>query len=363
MRTFSKQDIIDLYNKPLLELIFEAAQVHREHHDPSRIQVSTLISIKTGGCPEDCGYCPQAARYHTSIEKNDLLPYETVMGLAKKAKANGSSRICMGAAWRNVKEGEDFENVLKMVRGLSQLDLEVCCTLGMITESQAVRLAEAGLHYYNHNLDTSEEYYKEVISTRGYDDRLKTLGNVRKGSLKVCSGGIIGMGESVEDRAGMLLSLSKLDPQPESVPINALVAVEGTPMEEQEVVPVWEVVRMIATARIVMPRTTVRLSAGRTEMSTEAQALCFMAGASSIFAGEKLLTTPNPGEDKDAEMFSLLGLIPTEKKKDDTGKFKIRKSLVEAEANEEWSRPGHRIEKNLQAAEKAKEVRKALRRG
>ena len=362
MNSYTKQEIVDLYNRPLMELIYEAARVHREHHDPSKIQVSTLISIKTGGCPEDCGYCPQAARYHTSIEKNDLLPYETVMNLARRAKENGSSRVCMGAAWRNVREGEDFEQVLKMVRGLSDMQMEVCCTLGMITESQALRLAEAGLHYYNHNLDTSEEYYKEVISTRGYEDRLKTLDNVRKGSLKVCSGGIIGMGESIEDRAGMLLSLSRLDPQPESVPINALVAVEGTPLEEQEVVPVWDLVRMIATTRIVMPRTTVRLSAGRTQMSTEAQALCFMAGASSIFAGEKLLTTPNPGEDRDAEMFSLLGLTPMERKKDDTGKFKIRKSLVEAENEAQWSRPGHHIDRNVEAAEKAKEIRKALRK-
>lgn len=361
MTTYSKQDIIDIYNKPLMELLYEAASVHREYHDPSKIQVSTLISIKTGGCPEDCGYCPQAARYHTQIEKNDLLPYETVMNLAKKAKDNGSSRVCMGAAWRNVKEGDDFESVLKMVRGISQLEMEVCCTLGMVTESQATRLAEAGLHYYNHNLDTSEEYYKEVISTRGYEDRLKTLDNVRKSSLKVCSGGIIGMGERIEDRAGMLYSLSRLEPQPESVPINALVAVDGTPMEEQEVVPTWEVVRMIATTRIVMPKTTVRLSAGRTEMSTEAQALCFMAGASSIFAGEKLLTTPNPGEDRDTEMFALLGLTPTEKKKDDTGKFKIRKSLVEAEENVKWSRPGHAIERNIEATQKAKEVRRAIK--
>jgi biotin synthase len=362
MRTYTRQEIIDLYNKPLMELVYEAAQVHREHHDPTRIQVSTLISIKTGGCPEDCGYCPQAARYHTSIEKNDLLPYETVMAMARRAKESGSSRVCMGAAWRNVKEGEDFEQVLKMVRGLSDLQMEVCCTLGMITERQAVRLAEAGLHYYNHNLDTSEDYYKEVISTRGYEDRLKTLENVRKGSLKVCSGGIIGMGESIEDRAGMLLSLSRLDPQPESVPINALVAVEGTPMEEQEVVPVWDVVRMIATTRIVMPKTTVRLSAGRTEMSMEGQALCFMAGASSIFAGEKLLTTPNPGKDRDAEMFSLLGLIPMEKKEDDKGKFKIRKSLVESGAEDQWTRPGHRIDRNVEAAERARELRRARRK-
>lgn len=362
MTTYSKQEILDIYNKPLMELIFEAAQVHREHHDPRKVRVSTLISIKTGGCPEDCGYCPQAARYHTDIEKNDLMPYETVLALAKRAKENGSSRVCMGAAWRNVQEGEDFESVLKMVRGISDLNMEVCCTLGMVTESQATRLAEAGLHYYNHNLDTSESYYKEVISTRGYEDRLETLENVRKSALKVCSGGIIGMGEKIEDRVEMLLSLSKLDPQPESVPINALVAVDGTPLEEQEVVPVWDVVRMIATTRIVMPKTTVRLSAGRTEMSMEGQALCFMAGASSIFAGEKLLTTPNPGEDKDAELFSLLGLIPTEKKKNNKGKFKIRKSLLEQEENATWSRPGHAIERNILAANRAKDIRRAERK-
>ncbi len=362
MSNYTKEEILAIHNKPLMELIYESANVHRENHDASKIQVSTLISIKTGGCPEDCGYCPQAARYQTGVEKNELMPVGTVIGLAKKAKENGSSRVCMGAAWRNVKEGEDFENVLEMVRGISNLNMEVCCTLGMVTESQALRLADAGLHYYNHNLDTSEEYYKEVISTRGYDDRLQTLENVRKGSLKVCSGGIIGMGESVEDRVGMLMSLAKLSPQPESVPINALVPVEGTPMAEENVIPVWDVIRMIATTRIVMPKTIVRLSAGRTEMSTEAQALCFMAGASSIFAGEKLLTTPNPGEDKDAEMFSLLGLTPIEKKKDNTGKFKIRKSLLEKEENVKWSRPGHIIERNVKATEKAKELRKVMKK-
>ena len=361
MTIFTKEEILEIYNKPLMELVFEAAQVHRKYHEPNKIQVSSLISIKTGGCPEDCGYCPQAARYHTDIEKNDLMPYDTVVALAKKAKSNGSSRVCMGAAWRNVKEGEEFENVLKMVEGISDLDMEVCCTLGMITESQATRLAEAGLHYYNHNLDTSEEYYKEVISTRGYEDRLKTLDNVRKGKLKVCSGGIIGMGESVEDRVGMLVSLSKLNPQPESVPINALVPVEGTPLAEEHVVPSWDVIRMIATTRIVMPKTTVRLSAGRTELNTEAQALCFMAGASSIFSGDKLLTTPNPGEDKDAEMFSILGLIPSKVKKDNTGKFKIRKTLIESEENHNWSRPGHSIERNVKATEKAKEFRRELK--
>ncbi len=361
MKTYLKEDILKIYNTPLMELIFEAANVHRLHHDPSKIQVSTLISIKTGGCPEDCGYCPQAARYHTGIEKNDLMPVNTVINLAKKAKQNGSSRVCMGAAWRNVKEGDDFEKVLEMVRGISHLNMEVCCTLGMITESQALRLADAGLHYYNHNLDTSEEYYKEVISTRGYDDRLQTLKNVNKGALKVCSGGIIGMGETVEDRIGMLMSLLSLDRIPDSVPINALVPVEGTPLASKNVIPVWDVIRMIATTRIVMPKTTVRLSAGRTEMSMEAQALCFMAGASSIFAGEKLLTTPNPGADKDAEMFALLGLIPTEKKKENVDKFKIRKTILKNDDPVKWTRPGHVIDRNVKATKAAKQIRKKLK--
>ncbi|MDC1471651.1 biotin synthase BioB [Flavobacteriaceae bacterium] len=358
MKTYSKKDILDLYNTPLMALIFEAATVHRLHHDPSKIQVSTLISIKTGGCPEDCGYCPQAARYHTAIEKNKLMPVSSVINLAKKAKQNGSSRVCMGAAWRNVKEGEDFEKVLEMVRGISHLNMEVCCTLGMITESQALRLAEAGLHYYNHNLDTSEAYYKEIISTRGYEDRLETLKNVNKSALKVCSGGIIGMGERVEDRIEMLMSLLRLDRIPDSVPINALVPVEGTPLATENTVPVWDIIRMIATTRIVMPKTTVRLSAGRTEMSTEAQALCFMAGASSIFTGEKLLTTPNPGEDKDAEMFSILGLIPTENTKENSDKFKIRKPVLKNDTAVKWTRPGHTIERNVKATKQAKALRK-----
>jgi len=358
--TWTKEAILDIYNQPLMELIFKAAQVHREHHDPLKIQVSKLISIKTGGCPEDCGYCPQAARYHTGIEKNDLMPVEEVLSTAKEAKANGSSRVCMGAAWRNVQEGEDFEQVLKMVEGLSDLEMEVCCTLGMVTESQATRLAEAGLHYYNHNIDTSEEYYKDIISTRGFNDRIKTLENVRKSALKVCSGGIIGMGESVDDRIGMLMGLLKLSNPPESIPINALVPVEGTPLEEQEIVPVWDVVRMIATTRIVFPKSTVRLSAGRTQMTKEGQAMCFMAGASSIFAGEKLLTTPNPGENEDMKLFNLLGLIPSEKEKDNTGKVKIRKSDTQKE-DTKWSRPGHTIERNVAASKKGKAIRRELK--
>ncbi|GAB4257486.1 MAG: biotin synthase BioB [Vicingaceae bacterium] len=360
-KNWTKQEILDIYNKPLMELVYEAATIHRKYHDASKIQVSSLISIKTGGCAEDCAYCPQAARYHTNIEKNDLMPVDEVVRLAKQAKANGSSRICMGAAWRNVREGDDFEQVLEMVKSLSGMGMEVCCTLGMLTQSQAERLAEAGLNYYNHNVDTSEEYYKEIISTRGYEDRLKTLENVRKGALKVCSGGIIGMGESVEDRAEMLLTLTKLNPHPESVPINALVPVEGTPLEEQEIVPIWDVVRMIATARIVLPQSTIRLSAGRTQMTDEGQALCFMAGASSIFSGEKLLTTPNPGENHDNMLFKTLGLTPTEPKKDNTGKFKIRKTENNAEEHVRWSRPGHKIERNIKATEKAKELRKQLK--
>ena len=360
-KNWTKEEILEVYHKPLMELIYDAAVVHREHHDPLKIQVSKLISIKTGGCPEDCGYCPQAARYHTDIEKNDLMPLDEVLSNAAAAKANGSSRVCMGAAWRNVQEGADFEQVLKMVEGLSAMEMEVCCTLGMVTESQATRLAEAGLHYYNHNIDTSEEFYKDIISTRGFDDRIKTLENVRKSSLKVCSGGIIGMGESNEDRIGMLMGLQALSQAPESIPINALVPVEGTPMEEQGIVPVWDVVRMIATTRIVFPKTTVRLSAGRTEMSKEGQALCFMAGASSIFAGDKLLTTPNPGDNEDMQLFNFLGLTPMKKKKDNEGKVKIRKDQSAEAVTEKWSRPGHTIERNVEATEKGKAIRRALK--
>lgn len=361
---WSKEQILEIYNKPLLELIYEAATVHRKHHDPTKIQVSKLISIKTGGCPEDCGYCPQAARYHTKIEKNDLMPVSEVLSKAQAAKDSGSSRVCMGAAWRNVQDGEEFDQVIEMVKGISSMNMEVCCTLGMVTENQAIRLADAGLHYYNHNIDTSEEYYKEIISTRGFDDRLKTLENVRKSSLKVCSGGIIGMGETVEDRIGMLMSLMKLSEAPESIPINALVPIEGTPLEEQEIVPVWEVARMIATTRIVFPNSRVRLSAGRMQMSKEGQALCFLAGASSIFAGDKLLTTPNPGDNEDLQMFSILGLTPTEKEKDND-KVKIRKDRKEELpiSDEKWSRPGHYIERNVVATEKGKELRRTLKEG
>lgn len=346
---WTREEILQIYNRPLMDLLYEAATVHRAHHDPNTVQVSTLLSIKTGGCPEDCGYCPQAARYHTNIEGNDLMSVSQVKAQALRAKASGSSRVCMGAAWRNVKDGPEFDQVLEMVRTINKLDMEVCCTLGMLTENQAKRLAEAGLYAYNHNLDTSEEYYKDVISTRAYKDRLETIDNVRKSSVTVCSGGIIGMGESLEDRAGMLVALSTLQPQPESVPINALVAVEGTPMEDMEPVPIWDMVRMVATTRLVMPKTQVRLSAGRMSMSREGQALCFLAGANSIFAGDKLLTTPNPDVNQDMEMFKLLGLTPQKAfekapqpqtvEASDTG----YQSLGE---KPRWSRPGHSIERN-----------------
>lgn len=340
-----------------MELLYEAATVHRKHHDPNTVQVSTLLSIKTGGCPEDCGYCPQAARYHTDIEGNGLMSVQQVKAQALRARAAGSSRVCMGAAWRNVKDGPEFDEVLEMVRTINKLDMEVCCTLGMITENQAKRLAEAGLYAYNHNLDTSEEYYKEVISTRGYQDRLETIGNVRKTNVTVCSGGIIGMGEKLEDRAGMLVALSTLSPQPESVPINALVPVEGTPMEDQRPVDIWEMVRMVATTRIVMPETQVRLSAGRTGMSREGQAMCFFAGANSIFAGDKLLTTPNPDVNEDMEMFKMLGLNPQKPfvKKEQPNTVEAPDSHYQPLGEKpKWSRPGHSIPRNELAKERNK---------
>ena len=357
---WTKEQILDIYNKPLMDLLYEAATTHRLHHDPNTVQVSTLLSIKTGGCPEDCGYCPQAARYHTDIEGNDLMNVQQVKAQALRAKSSGSSRVCMGAAWRNVKDGEEFDQVLEMVRTINKLDMEVCCTLGMITENQAQRLAEAGLYAYNHNLDSSEEYYKEVISTRGYEDRLNTIDNVRKTNVTVCSGGIIGMGEKIEDRAGMLVALSTLDPQPESTPINALVAVEGTPLEEQQPVSIWEMVRMVATTRIVMPETQVRLSAGRTQMSREGQAMCFFAGANSIFAGDKLLTTPNPDVNEDMKMFELLGLNPQKPFTKKTQPQTVEAVDSEFEALGEkpkWSRPEHKIERNEAAKQKAKAVK------
>ena len=353
---WTSEEILAIYNQPMMDLLFNASTIHREYHNPNVVQVSTLLSIKTGGCPEDCGYCPQAARYHTDIEGNDLMSVSQVKAQALRAKSSGSSRVCMGAAWRNVKDGPEFDQVLEMVRTINKLDMEVCCTLGMITENQAQRLAEAGLYAYNHNLDTSEEYYKEVISTRGFEDRIQTIQNVRKTNVTVCSGGIIGMGESINDRAGMLLALSTLNPQPESVPINALVAVDGTPLEDQKPVEIWEMIRMVATTRIVMPQTQVRLSAGRMNMSREGQAMCFFAGANSIFAGDKLLTTPNPDVNEDMKMFEMLGLIPQKPfvKMAQPETVEANNSKFESLGEKpKWSRPDHKIEKNLEASGKA----------
>ena len=295
-----------------MELVYEAATVHRAWHKADEIQISTLLSVKTGGCPEDCAYCGQAARYHTGINVQALLPTETVIAYAQKAKNSGSSRFCMAAAWREVRDNRDFDRIIDMVREVNKLGLEVCCTLGMLSESQAQRLEEAGLYAYNHNLDTSEDYYDEIISTRKFDQRINTINNVRKAGITVCSGGIIGLGEAHEDRISMLRTLANMEQHPESVPINALARVKGTPLENNPKIDSWEMVRMIATARIAMPASMVRLSAGRIEMTESEQAWCFMAGANSIFTGERetLLVTPNPGVSEDMQMLSTLGLKP-----------------------------------------------------
>lgn len=307
---WTEKEILNIYETPLLNLILRAAEVHKENNAFAEVQVSTLLSIKTGGCPEDCGYCPQAARYQTGVDVHKLMSTRDVALAAEKAKEGGASRLCMGAAWREVRDNKDFDRVLEMVKEVNSKGLEVCCTLGMLSETQAQRLADAGLYAYNHNIDSSEDHYKKIITTRTFDDRLNTINNVRKAKISVCSGGIIGLGETIKDRVGMLLTLSSMEPHPESTPINALVPVKGTPLENQAPTPIWDMIRMIATTRIIMPKTVVRLSAGRTEMSMEGQALCFMAGANSIFAGDKLLTTPNPEFNADMEMFRILGIQP-----------------------------------------------------
>ena len=303
-------EIHDIYNLPLLELVYRAATLHRIYNDTAEVQVCTLLSIKTGGCSEDCAYCPQAARYSTGVDVQALMKKEEVLSYAQKAKDAGSTRFCMGAAWREVRDNRDFDRVLDMVKGVNELGMEVCCTLGMLTETHAQKRADGGLYANNQNRDTASEYYESIITTRTYDYRLQTLGHVRKAGVSVCCGGIIGLGERHDDRIKMLYTLSTMPQHPESVPINALVAIKGTPLENNQKVDIWDMVRMIATARILMPRTMVRLSAGRTEMSIAEQALCFMAGANSIFAGDKLLTTPNPSFDEDNAMFRMLGLKP-----------------------------------------------------
>jgi biotin synthase len=303
------KDVLGLFALPFPELVYQAATVHRQHFDPAAVQLSTLLSVKTGGCPEDCAYCPQSRRYATGVQDEAVLPLEEVLSSAKAAKANGASRFCMGAAWRGPKD-RDLDKILPMVEGVKALGLETCVTLGMLRPGQAERLRDAGLDYYNHNLDTSPEFYGEIISTRTYDDRLDTLGAVRAAGIRVCCGGIVGMGESRRDRAALIAQLSSLDPYPESVPINDLVAVEGTPLALREKLDPLEFVRTIAAARIAMPKAWVRLSAGRESMPEAVQALCFLAGANSVFYGEKLLTTGNPEATRDRALFARLGLKP-----------------------------------------------------
>lgn len=309
---WSDEQIQAIHDLPFPDLLFQAQLVHRRYHDPQKVQLCTLLSIKTGGCPEDCSYCPQSAYYNSGVPSQELLDLEQVLEAARQARRHGSTRFCMGAAWREVRQGAEFERVLEMVRQVRELGMEVCCTLGMLNSDQAKRLAEAGLTAYNHNLDTGPDYYDQIITTRTYEDRLRTLEIVREAGVSVCCGGILGMGESVRDRIALLRVLSHMNPQPESVPINALVRVKGTPLGDRSPVDPIEIVRIIATARIVLPKSRVRLSAGRTEMSVETQALCFVAGANSIFSGEKLLTTPNPDLYHDRDLLDKLGLSPLE---------------------------------------------------
>ena len=306
---FSSSTVRALYDRPLFSLVDEARAVHRAHHADNEVQLCTLLSVKTGGCQEDCGYCSQSSHHSTDVGPEKMLDVDEVLAAARRARDSGSTRFCMGAAWREVKDGPAFERVLGMIRGVKSLGMEACVTLGMLTESQAAQLKEAGLDAYNHNVDTSREHYRSIVTTRTYDDRLRTLGHVRAAGITVCSGGIIGMGESAQDRCEMLRTLANLQPQPESVPINALVPVPGTPLGHLPPVDPLELVRMVACARILMPRSRVRLSAGRKELSREAQLLAMYAGANSIFYGDKLLTTPNPETDDDRALLRDAGLV------------------------------------------------------
>ncbi len=304
---WTKQQVSEIFHMPFNELMFAAQLIHRQHFNPNYVQTSTLLSIKTGACPEDCKYCPQSGHYNTGLSKEQLMQIEQVIEEAKKAKETGASRFCMGAAWRSPRE-KDFQVVLEMIKAVKGLGLETCVTLGMLNGDQADRLKDAGLDYYNHNLDTSEDYYDQIITTRTFQDRLDTLSHVRDAGINVCAGGILGLGETETDRFGLLTALANLPEHPQSVPINQLVAVEGTPLEDAESLDPFDFIRTIATARIMMPKSYVRLSAGREDMNEQTQAMCFMAGANSIFYGEKLLTTANPGEDKDKQLFKKLGI-------------------------------------------------------
>ncbi len=334
---WSVAEVEALFEQPFLDLVFQAQQVHRHYHPANKVQVSTLLSIKTGACPEDCKYCPQSARYTTDVEREKLLEVERVLDAAQKAKASGSTRFCMGAAWKNPK-ARDMPHLKEMIHGVKDMGLETCMTLGMLTPDQANELADAGLDYYNHNLDTSPEFYGQIITTRTYQDRLDTLSHVRDSGMKICSGGIIGMGESTADRAGLLTELANLPYHPESVPINMLVKVKGTPLANVDDVDPFDFIRIIAVARIMMPESSVRLSAGRENMNEQMQALCFMAGANSVFYGCKLLTTPNPGEDKDMLLFKKLGInsVETSQKPDEVEAAE----LMDQVATRVASRPG-----------------------
>lgn len=332
---WTRDEVLALFDQPFNDLLFQAQVTHRQHFNPNEVQLSTLLSIKTGACPEDCKYCPQSARYDTGLEKEKLMAVEQVIEEAKAAKETGATRFCMGAAWRSPKD-KDLPYVAEMVREVKALGMETCMTLGMLKEDQAQMLADAGLDYYNHNLDTSPEYYGEIITTRTYQDRLNTLGNVRKAGMKVCAGGIVGMGEGEKDRAGLLMQLANLPQHPESVPINMLVKVAGTPLDQQQDLDTFEFIRTIAVARIMMPESHVRLSAGREEMNDEMQAMAFMAGANSIFYCEKLLTTPNPKANSDMQLLDRLGITP-EKRHVEQGSQEqeeaLRKTLAEAETD------------------------------
>ena len=308
----SLEAVAQTYHQPLLSLVFEAQSIHRQHHQTDAVQMCTLANIKSGRCPEDCKYCPQSARYPTAVENYPLLPLDEVIKQAKDAKEHGATRFCMGAAWRNAPDGEDFDRVLQMVEAVANLEMEACVTMGMLRSDQAQKLAKAGLTAYNHNLDTSESFYPEIITTRTYRDRLETIQNVADAGIQVCCGGIVGMGETDGDRIELLHTLANLSPQPESVPINALSPVEGTPLGDLEAIDPLVLVRMVATARILMPKAIVRLSAGRDRLSISDQALCFLAGANSIFSSEKLLTTANPNWQEDSHMFEQLGIKPKE---------------------------------------------------
>ena len=307
--SLSRNKVEELYQQPLLELVYRAARIHRQHHDPEKIQCSSLLSIKTGACSEDCGYCPQSAHHSTDVEREDLLDIPAVLGAARDAQKNGADRFCMGAAWRDVPDGPKFDSILQMVQGVKGLGLETCMTLGMVRPDQAEQLKSAGLDYYNHNLDTSREFYSQVVTTRTYDERLNTLAAIRDSGMRICCGGILGMGESEDDRISLLWELARQDPPPESVPINALIPVAGTPMAEASPLRWDELIRAVATARCLMPESVIRLSAGRESMTEEAQAFAFLAGANSIFLGDRLLTTSNPAADEERTMLTRLGLV------------------------------------------------------